>query len=346
MDLICSIGPTVNTLEDIHKYYKAGMTIPRFNFSHVDYDKFDRLILGIKTCYPEMKILQDLQGNKLRVSRIYRKETRVYNGDRVIFCLEKNFFNLVKKEKLEKIKIIPISYEGSLSDLNNAHIIFMKDATMSFKIVEHNKEYIGTITERGGMIRAEKGINAPGMIRDNLKLTNKDKKDILWGIKRGVNIICLSYATSSKDIIEVKEYIKKCKINNNKSNLIKVWAKIECLEGLNNFEEILKISDGIILGRGDLKSEAPIDDIPLIQENLLIRMRKSKKPFVIATYILDSMKKSIIPSLAEINDIYNFTKHKVDGLMLSTEITMAKDPIGLINYLNNLLNKYDEKIKN
>lgn len=344
MDLICSIGPTVNTLDDIHKYFKAGMTIPRFNFSHVDYMKFDKLITGIKEYYPEMKILQDLQGNKLRISKLYKREIRVNNGDKVIFCLEDKYNKLLKKERIEKVKVIPISYEGDLYDLDNVDIIYMKDATMSFEISEHKKEYICGVTERGGMLRAEKGINAPGIIRENLKLTKKDKNDILWGIKRGVNIICLSYVTSSKDIIEVREYIKKCKIYNNNSNTIKVWAKIECLEGLNNFEEILNVSDGIILGRGDLKSEAPIDDIPIIQENLIIRMKKSKKKFIIATYILDSMKKSIVPSLAEINDIYNFTKHKVDGFMLSTEITMAKDPIGLINYLNNLLNKYANKI--
>jgi pyruvate kinase len=345
MDLICSIGPTANTLDDIHRYYKAGMTIPRFNFSHVDYNKFERLILEIKKNYPEMKILQDLQGNKLRISRIYRKENRVNRGEKVIFCLEHNYNKLLNKENLERVKVIPISYEGKLSDLNNVHIILMKDATMSFNISEHRKEYICAITEMGGVLRAEKGINAPGIIRKNLKLTKKDKNDINWGIQRGIDIACLSYVTSSKDMIEVREYIKKVKIYNNICKPIKVWAKIECMEGVNNFEEILKFSDGIIIGRGDLKSEANIEDIPIIQENLLSRMKRSKKPLIIATYILDSMKKSMVPSLAEVNDIYNFTKNKVDGFMLSTEVTMAREPILLINYLNNLLNKYNMKIK-
>ncbi|WP_143315213.1 pyruvate kinase [Clostridium sp. HBUAS56017] len=345
MDLICSIGPTVNTLEDIHRYYKAGMTIPRFNFSHVNYNKFEKLILGIKTNYPEMKILQDLQGNKLRVSKMYRTENRVNRGEKVIFCLECNYENLLRKKRLERVKVVPINYEGSLSDLNNVNIILMKDATMSFNISEHKKDYISAITERGGILRAEKGINAPGIIRKNLKLTSKDKFDINWAISKGVDIICLSYVTSSGDMIEVKEYIRKAKIKNNRCESIKVWAKIECMEGVNNFEEILKVSDGIILGRGDLKCEAPIDNIPVIQENLLLRMKKSRKPFIIATYILDSMKRSFIPSLAEIDDIYNFMKNKIDGVVLSTELTASREPIQLIEYLNKLLNKYEEKIK-
>jgi pyruvate kinase len=106
MDLICSIGPTINTLDDIHKYYKAGMTMPRFNFSHVNYNKFEKLILGIKKEYPEMKILQDLQGNKLRVARIYERETKVNSGEKVIFCLENNYMKLLNKEILERVNQI------------------------------------------------------------------------------------------------------------------------------------------------------------------------------------------------------------------------------------------------
>lgn len=338
MDLICSIGPRINTMEEVHAYIKAGMTVPRFNFSHVNYSKFKILIQGIKKTYPNMKIMQDLQGNKIRISNKFKKEYRVYNQDKVIFCLDKDYEKFLNKEKNQNIKIIPLKYEGKFSDFKEVKLILMKDATMEFTLIDQNSDYINAITERGGILRAEKGVNAPFLKRDELRLTNKDKKDIVWGIENGVDIICLSYVTSSRDMIELNEYINKVKKNNKKFEL---WAKIECMEGIKNFDEILKYSNGIVIGRGDLKGEIPIDEIPILQENIIIKMKTNKKPLIIATYILDSMKRGDPPSLAEVNDIYNFTKNKVNGFMLSTEITISREPDLLIKKLEDLMLKYN-----
>jgi len=337
MDLICSIGPRVNTMEEVHAYVKAGMTVPRFNFSHVNYNKFKILIQGIQKTYPDMRIMQDLQGNKLRISKKFNKEHRVYRGEKVIFCLDKNYEEFIKKERNHEVKIIPLKYEGLFSDFKEVKVILMKDATMEFKLIEQKSEYIYAITERGGILRAEKGVNAPFLNREGLSLTDKDKKDIEWGIDNSVDIICLSYVTCSRDMIELREYIKKVKKNNKN---IQLWAKIECMEGIKNFDEILKYSNGILIGRGDLKGEVPIEDIPILQEKILAKMRTNKKPLIIATYILDSMKHGDPPSLAEVNDIYNFTKNNADGFMLSTEITISRNPDVVIKKLKNLIIKY------
>ena len=173
-------------------------------------------------------------------------------------------------------------------------------------------------------------------IWDGLSLTKKDKKDIKFGLKQGVDIICLSYVTSSNNIIELRRYLDSLNIN---TDNLKIWAKIECNEGYLNFNDILKVSDGIILGRGDLKGEVPIDKIPIIEDKLINIMKKNNKPFVIATYIFDSMAKSLVPSISEVNDIYKYSLNKVNGLMLSTELTRAKNPVYLLRYLNNLLKK-------
>ncbi|PRR81330.1 pyruvate kinase [Clostridium vincentii] len=340
MDLICSIGPRVNTMEEVHAYVKAGMTMPRFNFSHVDYIKFRKLINGIQKTYPEMKILQDLQGNKLRISRKFNKEHKVYKGDKVIFCLDNDYEELISKEKIQKIKVIPLSYEGVFADFKNVKIILMKDATMEFKLIAQKSGYIYAITERGGILRAEKGVNAPLLKRQELRLTNKDKNDISWGIEIGVDIICLSYVTSVRDMIEVREYINRIKKDKQNFKNINIWAKIECMEGVENFDEILEYSDGILIGRGDLNGEATIEDIPIMQQNIIAKMQSNKKPLIIGTYVLDSMKRGNPPSLAEVNDIYNFTKNKVDGFMLSTEITISNEPVLVIKKLKELILKY------
>jgi pyruvate kinase len=338
MDLICSIGPNVNTMKEVHAYVKAGMTMPRFNFSHVNYNKFKILIEAIQKAYPHMRIMQDLQGNKLRISNMFDKEHKVSRGDKVIFCLDKDYKNVIKKENNQNIKIIPLQYEGRFSDFKDVKVILMKDATMEFKLVEQNLEYIYAVTERGGILRAQKGVNAPLLKREVLRLSDKDKKDIAWGIEKGVDIICLSYVTSSRDMIELREYIKKIKKSD---KIIELWAKIECMEGIKNFDEILKYSNGILIGRGDLKGEVPIEEIPIFQENIIGKMKKNRKPLIIATYILDSMKRGDPPSLAEVNDIYNFTKSKVDGFMLSTEITISREPDLIIKKLKDLVLKYN-----
>jgi len=341
MDLICSIGPNVNTMEDVHAYVKAGMTMPRFNFSHANYMKFKELIKGIQNTYPKMKIMQDLQGNKLRISNKLNKEYKVYRGDKVIFCLDKDYEELINKEKNQKVKVIPINYEGVFSDFKEVKVILMKDATMEFKLIAQKSEYIYAITERGGMLRAEKGVNAPLLKREGLGLTKKDKKDIAWGIAIGIDIICLSYVTSLRDMIELREYINEVEKYEHHLKDIHIWAKIECMEGVKNFDEILEYSDGILIGRGDLKGEALIEDIPIMQEHIIAKMKTNKKPLIIATYILDSMKRGNPPSLAEVNDIYNFTKNKVDGFMLSTEINISNDPAVVIKKLEDLILKYN-----
>ena len=317
MELICSIGPTVRDIEDIKRFVQAGMTIPRFNFSHIDYEKFETLIKEIHIEYPNMKILQDLQGNKLRISKLFTGEYKVNIKEQVIFCLEKDFKKLYEKNRYKNIRVIPIMYYGSLDDFKNVKELFMKDATMKFKIIEKNSLYIKAVTIKGGILRAEKGVNAPELIRDNLHLTEKDKFDIEIGVKNNIDYICLSYVTKADDIIELKKYIKiLVRVYNSRTP--KIWAKIECKEGIENFEDILKVSDGIMLGRG----------------------KKSKKKLIVATYILESMRRQDTPTISEANDIYKYIKNSVDGLMLSTEVAVSREPITVIKCLNSFYNKY------
>ncbi|MBE6050985.1 MAG: pyruvate kinase [Clostridium sp.] len=336
MDIICSIGPKIHTLNHIKDYYEAGMTMARFNFSHVDYEKFGYLIEGIKNNYSNVSIIQDLQGNKIRVSKSFGKEKKIYKGEKAIFCLENRFQSLLDNPKLN-YKIIPIFYEGNLADFKYVKYIFMKDATMRFQVIKKTNNYILTLTESGGIIRGEKGINAPGLIRSDLKLTNKDKEDIKFGIEKGVDVICLSYVTSSNNMVELKKYLQS--LNTNTDN-IKLWAKIECKEAILNFNNILEECDGIMLGRGDLKGEVPISKIPSIENKIISKMKRDSKPLIIGTYVLDSMSKSEIPSIAEVNDIYRYFLNKVDGLMLSTELTVSNNPIRIVKSLCNLLKKF------
>lgn len=340
MQLVCTIGPKVKNMDDIKLYIQNGMTIPRFNFAHADYEKFDMFLKELRGLSNIKYIMQDLQGNKLRVSKKFKGECKILRGTKVAFCLDKDYEELYSKE-LKHI-LVPISYEGNFSDFNKVKHIYMKDATMKFKVLRLKSNYISTLTLSGGIFRAEKSINAPGLDRSNLSLTNKDKSDLEWGISRGVNIISLSYASKKNDILEVRKAINEIKHKYKIKNRIKLYSKIECKEGYENFEDILKLSDGIVLGRGDLKGEVSIIDIPVIQETIINRMKRSKKNLFIATYLLNNMSKFSTPSIGEIDDIYRFVQNKVDGLVLCTELAISNRPSKVISALNTYINMYSK----
>lgn len=337
MYIICSMGPKISTAEEIRKLRIAGMTMARFNFSHSQYYKIERLIKILKKNNPEVKIMQDLQGNKLRVSKVFLGEKLVKKGEKVIFCLDDLYMN---RNKHFNNTVIPINYIGDFKDILGAKEIFMKDATMHFKILRKYPKFILSEVLRGGVIRREKGLNFPGIDRTKLNTSKKDIKDIIWGLDKGVDIICASYVSKRKDVEDIKRIIR----NNMKSGRKppKVWAKIECREAIERFDEILEVSDGIVLGRGDLKAEIPLFEIPIIQEKILKKMKFSKKPLIIATHVLESLKKDFTPTIGELSDIYNSIKQGVNGFMLAGEVGTVDNPGYVVKTLNNIIKLYDK----
>ena len=157
---------------------------------------------------------------------------------------------------------------------------------------------------------------------------------------RGINIITLSYVSKADDVREVKSFIKEIKHKYKIKNKVKLYSKIECKEGCDNFEEILKISDGIVLGRGDLKGEVDITNIPIIDKTIINRMKKSRKKLFIATYLLEHMSKFSTPSIGEIDDIYRFINSRVNGFILCTELTVSRRPEKIIKALKTFINIY------
>ena len=343
MKIVCSIGPNVKTTNDLDKFIDAGMDSMRLNFSHADYNKFKELIEYGKN-FPNIDIIQDLQGNKLRVSPLFKGELKVREKEEVYFCSEKFYKENIRFSN--QYIFIPIAFEGEFSWITKCKSILMKDATMQFKVIGKlkDKEAIKAEGIVGGMIRGEKGINAPDMDRQAMTLTLKDKKDIEFGLLNGVDVICLSYTTCKDNIDELKTYIKKIKKYNKQVKIPKIWAKVECREAIENFDEILKSVDGIMLGRGDLVSEIDITDIPYIQNQIIKKMKSKKKELIIATYVMDSMKRSIIPQISEVDDLYHFIENKVDRVMLAGEVGIGRNPIETIEVTKKIINKYGHNV--
>lgn len=335
MKIICSIGPKVNNKESIDKLIYAGADLLRFNFSHINYSNTYELIKYVKEKHNKIAILQDLAGNKIRVSKNFNCQYKVVEGDKIVFYKERNRINEKSNEK-DRSYYIPLSIQGDISLLNSAEKIYMKDGTMEFNIINKRRDWIETVVTKGGIIRREKGVNVPGIDRSFMGLTEKDKKDIIWGLKRGVDIICLSYACYGDNMRELKEFINK----NSFGRKVELWAKVESKEGIDNFDDILKESDGIMIGRGDLISEVDYIDIPKIQNDVIAKMNGTNKKLIIATYILDSMKKNSKPTLSEISDVYNFVKQGVYGIMLAGEVSIGWKPELTVSTTKELIERY------
>ncbi|MGL4654581.1 MAG: pyruvate kinase [Sarcina sp.] len=338
MRVICSIGPRVRCNQDFDNLIKAGMQDARFNFSHIDYEKVKTDFEYLKKNYENVRIIQDLQGNKIRVSNLCRNEFKVVENEEVFFCSE-SFY----KTQLKNRKLIPIKSDFSFIDLCKTPRIFMKDRTMEFKVIGKvkNHEVIKTKVIRGGIIRREKGLNFLNIDRSKSRLTEKDKNDIIFGIKNEVNIICLSYVGSKDEFLEFKNFVKVEIKNQKKTNYKPIlWAKIECENGVIDFDEIVKSADGIMLGRGDLYSEFDIYEVSSIQNEIIQKMKRKKtKECIIATYVLESMKRNSIPTISELNEINYFIDEKVDSVMLAGEVTIGNNPIGTVKFISNFIDK-------
>ncbi|MCD4694033.1 hypothetical protein K8R62_01615 [bacterium] len=321
---------------------KNSIDTVRLNFSHMEYEIAEKTINYFKKNYKNIKILQDLQGQKWRVSKDFRKnELLIRKGDDVYFCSNEKYLSLYKNN-ISKI-FIPIQMDGSFSTLRNCETISMKDGSMEFKVLENKSEkdeYILAQANDSIMIRPEKSINIPNVARSELSaLTKKDKKDLEWGIKNNLDIIVLSFVNKKEDMLSLKKFIEERLEKNQKMPAI--WAKIETSDGYKNFEAILKESDGVVLGRGDLIPELGRFESSTAQYDMLnkFKITNSKKEFIIATHIFDSLmsKFNLYPSITNLNDIYQSIVNGATGFMLTNEVGYGKQPQKTIKYLNDYL---------
>ncbi|WP_426349852.1 pyruvate kinase [Alloiococcus sp. CFN-8] len=344
MEVICSIGPNIKRKEDLAVLAQGGMTSARFNFAHIKEENYPyarEQMEFLKKNYPKVNIIQDLQGSKLRISNRFSKEFLASKGQEVYFSTEGYYIS--NRAIAEEFNIIPICSPHSKFTFNDVKAILIKDRTMEFSVLSCSEEgqVIKTQVKRGGIIRAEKGVNALGFKREQFNLSLKDKKDILFGLQNNVDVICMSYTNDPAIILELKGFIKQAKVYLKEAKQPKLWAKIECPEGVEKIKEIAKHCQGIMLGRGDLFAELPLLEIARCDNNVVEYMKKTQKPLIIATYVLDSMKNSPLPSLPEINEIYRYIEAKVGGFMLAGEVSTGKYPREALEFLVSMINRYN-----
>lgn len=332
------ICPLLKTSDEniFEKVLNTGFNAVRFNFSHISLENANHYNSLLRNKYPNIKVIQDLQGHKIRVGNI-KDVIRIPKNTLFLFVPE-NF-----ESELDYIQI-PLSFENyDLLYDTSKFVIENKNSTAMIsimkKIYENGNTLFLCMSNENIVFRKEKGVNAIGFNRLKLKLSEKDKKDVLWGLENKADIIIYSFASSAEQILELKEYIKE-----NSSYMPKIWAKIESREGVENIEEIIDVCDGIMIGRGDMCVEFTMKKIPHIQNNIILACKKKNKDCIVATYIFDNYKNKNKPDISDISSLYYFYLMGATGFMPVNEIIFSDNPHKISKNINDLLNHFEEEL--
>jgi len=331
--IVATLGPATENPKILEHLIKSGVTVVRLNLKHNNYEWHKHMVYKIRAISKKLDttiaIMADLQGPELRTGNYPNgsDSLTVNPKDKVIFG----------KKNVKSELFIPFDKLDSVHDLKPGHIIFIDDGKIELKVIKVKKEYVETVVINGGMLGNRKSISIPNTEIRIPTLTEKDKKDVTFSVDMDVDFLAISFVRSKEDLIALRGLIKK----DNGNQLI--ISKIETLQSIENFDSILDNSDGIMIGRGDLGVEVPIERVPKIQKQLIKKCRDKAKPVIVATQMLKSMVQSPIPTRAEVADIANAVFDKTDALMLSEETTIGQYPIKVVNTMSKLA-RYNENM--
>jgi len=329
--IVCTIGPTSARKEVIFSLIKNGMDVARLNFSHGDHETHKRFIEllreGSKKYARPLAILQDLQGIKIRVGTFEKDSVELRKGDRLF---------LVPGEGQGNKERIFVSYPALLRDLTKGDKILLDDGLFQLSVTGRKKDCLITKVLEGGILRERKGVNLPGVKVSIPSFTEKDKRDLSFGLTMEVDYVALSFVREASDIRRVKKWLRE------RGREIPLIAKIEKPEALRNIKEILSEVDGIMVARGDLGVEIPPEEVPLIQKKLIDEANKRGKIVITATQMLESMTEHMRPTRAETTDVANAVLDGTDSLMLSAESAIGKYPVEALKMMDRII-RYTEK---
>ena len=311
--IVCTIGPASDSIESVKALVENGMNVARLNFSHGTHKEHLQKIDVIRKAAADLKkpvaILQDLCGPKIRIGKIAAAGMRLEPGQTLILS---NDIKVASKNR------VPVSYADLPTEVTIGDRILLADGLMELVVKEVGVTDIICNVVTGGVLTSHKGINLPTGSLKTPSLTPKDKKDLLFGLKHQVDFVALSFVRTARDIEIVKEIIFK---HRHRTPII---AKIEKHEAVGNIDDILALADGIMVARGDLGVEIPLEKVPLVQKMLVQKANLAGKPVIIATQMLRSMVESPRPTRAEATDVANGVLDGADAVMLSEETAIGK----------------------
>jgi pyruvate kinase len=344
--IVATLGPASSDRDTIKQMMVAGVNVFRINFSHADFDAAKERIQLIRDLNKELGynvgILADLQGPKLRLGKM-KDGVVVETGDRIVFTTEK-----IEEGTADHVYM---NYQSFPKDVKAGERILLDDGKLIFEVesTDGQSEVIASVVQ-GGPLKSNKGVNLPNTEVSLPALTEKDVKDAVFAIEQEVDWIALSFVRHKEDLLDLKKLIIK-----HGSYDIPIISKIEKPQALDNIDEIIDHSNGLMVARGDLGVEVPAEQVPLIQKNLVLKAKSARIPVIIATQMMESMIDGLTPSRAEVNDVANSVMDGADAVMLSGETSVGKYPVEVIQTMRKivisvenspLIRKYDQAPQN
>jgi pyruvate kinase len=331
--IVCTIGPVTESLEKLTELVDAGMNVMRLNFSHGDFAEHQKRVDNIrelmKTSGQRVAILQDLCGAKIRIG--------TFKDDKITLVAGQTFTLTTDPIEGTTEKVF-INYPLLPKEVRVGGTIMLHDGTKRLEVTEIKGNDIITKVIVGGVLGGKKGVNVPGANLSISALTEKDKKDVEFGIKNKVDFVALSFVRRASDIIELRDILTAA------GSHAHIIAKIETPEALECIDNIIAAADGIMIARGDLAIEIPAEDVPLAQKLLITKCNAVGKPVITATQMLESMIKSPVPTRAEVSDIANAIIDGTDAIMLSEETTLGAYPVEAVKIMTRVAARIEKQI--
>lgn len=325
--IVCTLGPASDNEKTIEQLFKCGMNVARLNFSHGTHEGHKKTIETFRAVRDRLElpaaILLDTKGPEIRTCLLENGETELKEGQ---------IFKLITEEKLGNNEFVSITYAGLNKLLNKGNIIKVDDGSLILEVEDVNNEEITCRVIVGGTLKNRKSINVPGVHLDMPYLSKKDKADVLFAIENDVDYIAASFVRNKQDVIDLRNFI-----NYHGGHKIKIISKIENSEGINNFDEILAESNGIMVARGDMGVEVEYEKLPGLQKRFIKSCYGAGKIVITATQMLESMIHSYNPTRAEITDVANAVFDGTSAVMLSGETAMGDHPARVVEVMANIV---------
>ncbi|MBT2385051.1 pyruvate kinase [Streptomyces sp. ISL-11] len=332
--IVCTLGPATDSYEQIKALVEAGMDVARFNLSHGTYADHEARYHHVRKAAEEtgrsIGILADLQGPKIRLGQFHEGPVLLERGDEFTITVEEG----VQGDR----HTCGTTYDGLAADVTKGERILVDDGRVTLEVTEVDGPRVRTIVIEGGMVSDHKGLNLPGVAVSVPALSHKDVEDLRWAVTTGADVIALSFVRSARDIHDVH------RVMDEEGRRLPVIAKIEKPQAVENLNGIIDAFDGIMVARGDLGVEMPLETVPIVQKRAIKLAKRNAKPVIVATQMLDSMIDASRPTRAEASDVANAVIDGTDAVMLSGETSVGKYPVETVKTMGRIVSAAEEDI--
>ena len=333
--IVCSIGPSSNEADVMEQMVRAGMNVARINFSHATLEEKEKAVASVKECRKRtganIAIMYDSKGPEFRSGMLENDEIELVEGKTI---------RVVKDQVLGNQERFTVNHPQALDSLSVGDVILLENGLMKIEVQSVEKDGVTCKIINGGILGNKKSLSVPGVALDMPYVSDQDREDIIYACEHEADILAISFVSSKENVLEVRQILKE----HNREDM-PIIRQIENDLGVKNLDAILVVAEGIMVARGDLGTETRMETLPLVQKEMVRKCRERGKICIVATEMLESMKKNSRPTRAEISDVANAVLDGTDAVMLSGETTTGKYPIETVTYMANICEETEKTLE-